>query len=359
MSQMRIFDADGHIWEDGAGISRFLPAMYLEDGPLSVDRLFPPIDHLHFHPGRKPPGSFKKVGFDEWLEFMDVLGIEQAAIFPSIALSFGRIPYRNWAVPVSRAFNDWLHETYLSRTPRLLALGLLPLQEPDAAADELERVVTELGMRGGLLPSNGLKGHLASKEYWPVYERADKLGCALAVHGGNHGGLGLDYMDAFAPVHALGHPMGLMICLSGMLFNGIFERYPRVRIGFLEGGVSWLFTLLERFDRSYSTQTPYNPTGELLTLPEGLTIRDYLIGLMAEGRVAIGCEGSEPELEYACKVAGSQAFLYSSDFPHEVTPEACREEIEELLENDDLTEADKQAILHTNSERFYKVNAAC
>ena len=71
------------------------------------------------------------------------------------------------------------------------------------------------------------------------------------------------------------------------------------------------------------------------------------------GRVYVGVEGDEPSLAWAVKQFGPEAFVFSSDFPHEVNIESCQHEIEELLENDELSEDDKQAILYDNALRFY------
>ena len=76
------------------------------------------------------------------------------------------------------------------------------------------------------------------------------------------------------------------------------------------------------------------------------------------GRVFIGCEGSEPELTRAIKRVGNRPFLYSSDFPHEVNSEFCKNEIRELLEDDEMTAEDKEAVLHGNSERFYNLTSS-
>src|SRR5262249_20145394 len=155
---------------------------------------------------------------------------------------------------------------------------------------ELNRAVKELGMTGAMLPSNGLKDTLGAKDYWPVYKEAERLNVPLALHGGAHGGMGFDNMNYFAPAHALGHPMGMMINLTSMVFNGVFDRFPNLRVGFLEGGVAWLLPLLERFDRSFDTQTPYDYTGRLVKLQEGETIRQYVIKRMKEGKIFIGSE---------------------------------------------------------------------
>ena len=88
--------------------------------------------------------------------------------------------------------------------------------------------------------------------------------------------------------------------------------------------------------------------------PEG-KVSDYILEHIKAGRIYIGVEGCEPALGYAIKTVGSEPFLYSSDFPHEVTHASCKEEIREVLENEDLSAADKEAILHRNAERFYNL----
>jgi predicted TIM-barrel fold metal-dependent hydrolase len=237
-------------------------------------------------------------------------------------------------------------------------MALLPLQEPDAAVEELQRAVKDLGMCGGMLPSTGLRHHLGSKDYWPVYEEANRLGCALAAHGGCHNNLGLDDMNGFVPIHALGHPFGLMISFAGMVFNGVFDRFPNVRFGFLEGGVGWLPFVMERFDRSSETFWDYNPSKNLLSLAEGEKISDYIRKHIKAGRIFLGCEGGESTLVDVVRAAGSEVVLYSSDFPHEVDNAYCKEEIGEILEHEALTAQDKEAILFRNAERFYSLAPA-
>ena len=101
-----------------------------------------------------------------------------------------------------------------------------------------------------------------------------------------------------------------------------------------------------------------NPRGELLHLPEGQTVADYLRGLIKAGRLVIGIEGGESDLAYAIKAAGERAFMFSSDFPHEVNVQTIAKELRELRENEGISEAARQGILHDNAARFYKFAAA-
>jgi len=350
---MRIIDGDGHVMEDLAAIQRLLPKEM-----RGMRGVFPPLDHFHTFVGETPPGSFRgDVGPKEWIEFLDDLGIESTVLYPTVGLSYGRIFHHDWAIAVCRAYNDWIQTTYLKASPRFQAMALIPMQDPEEAAKELRRAVRELGFCGAMLPSTGLSNHLGAKQYWPIYAEADRLRCALAAHGGSHSGLGLDHMNVYPPIHALGHPVGLAVGFGGVLFNGVLDRYPNARYGFMEGGVAWVLMCEERFQRSHQTHIQYNPRGEL-SPAWNASVSDYMRKHIAEGRLFFGCEGDEPMMAAAIKILGRNAFVYSSDFPHEVNNATCKHEIEEFLENDAIPTADKEAVMHGNAQRFYGLSAA-
>ena len=351
-----IIDGDGHVFEDALAISGHLPPGYKERGPFPLGRLFPPLDHLHSaHISTAPPGSFEPTGPEGWKDFMRDAAIDSTVLYPTSALSYGKIASIEYAVAVTRAYNDWLYHDYLQNDPRFKGMALIPMQDPAAAVKELRRVVEDLGMCGAMLPSTGLKAHLGSREYWPIYAEAERLGACIGIHGGCHSGLGLDDMNVYPAVHGLGHPFGQMISFSGILLNGIYDRFPGIRVGFLEGGVSWLLLCIERLQESYATHIPFDPAEQFLKLADGENVADYIIRQMHEGRIFVGCEGGEFSLPYAIKVCGPEAFMYSSDFPHEVNRASVRAEIQEVLESEEMSSTDKEGVLSKNATRFYKV----
>ena len=360
MGAVRILDGDGHILEDPEGMAKFLPAPYsaMPRSPRGRGPAFPALDHFHGSGSSQPdPERFGRgtVGPKEWEAFLDDTGIEATVIYPTSGLAYGKVAYADWAIALTRAYNDWLHETFVSQSSRIHGMGLIPMQDPETAVEELKRVVTELGMCGAMLPSTGLRTHLGAKEYWPVYAEAERLGCALSIHGGCHDRLGFDDLEPFAAVHALGHPYGVGICFAAMIASGVFDRFPDLKVAFLEGGVGWFIMMLERLDGSYKGFYPYNDRGVLLQIGRGEKVSDYIRKLVQDGRLLIGIEGDEPALAFAVEQVGAEGFLYSSDFPHEVTNASVKEEIHELLENEKLTQADKEAILSKNAERFYQL----
>ena len=351
-----IIDGDGHIFEDLDGIAKRFPPGFLGGGASPgtiLTKLFPPVDHLHAaQPLRILKDAFSRPGLEGWLAFADDVGIEAAVLYPSNGLASGQVVNRDWAISLCRAYNDWLHDTY-TQNSRFRGMALIPMQEPAEAVLELRRSVEELGFCGAVLPTTGLPIPMGDKPYWPVYEEAHRLGCAIAFHGGAHGRLGMDHVSNYAAINALGHPFGISIAFASVLLNGVLDKYPNARFGFLEAGIGWLLMAYERLDRAYATHIPYDPRGELAQLLDGESFGEYMKRHTAEGRIFVGCEGDEPLLSAAIKEFGNGFPVFSSDFPHEVNSERCKDEIQALLENADLTDEDKNAIMSLNAQRFY------
>lgn len=340
-------DADGHIMEKDDEIISFLEPPYNPDGlrHRALPGLLPSLDRFHSpNPGPGVPGTFDtSVGPEQWRQFLDKTGLEYSVLYPTVGLAYGQETNPDWAVAYARAYNNWLHERYMKADRRLKGIALIPMQNVPAAVAELRRAVTELGMLGAMIPSNGLVKHVGAKEYWPVYEEAERLDCAIAVHGGCYGGLGFDTFTAPSTHRALGMPFPLAIAMTGMIAHGVFDAFPRVRVGFLEGGTSWIPLVIDRLER----ERLYGGLGRRVSKP----IEAYF----EDGRVFVGCEGNEATLAYSIQRVGPEPFMFCSDFPHEITMENCMEEIEEILERKDIEDKHKPAVLGDNARRFYKL----
>lgn len=355
----RIIDGDGHIFEDGEAIAKHFP--YSAVGGRLRSGVFPLNSHIQYSLTRTPPGAFatdsegrfKNPGPEGWMKFLDEVAIDSTVLFPTAGQRIGRIVDRDYAVGAARAYNDWLAETYVRRDPRFKGVAIVPMHDADAALEELQRASTKLGMSAVLFPATGVHLNLGAKHYWPVYAEAARLGCPVVVHGGGHWDLGMETMNISTGANAIGHPMSLAIALAEMVLNNLFERYAGLRVAYLEGGPLWFLMALERLSRSYEAGTPVNPRGELLQLPKGQSVADYVRGLIKAGRIVIGIEGGESDLAYAIKVAGEEAFMFSSDFPHEVNVQTVTKEIRELCEREEISATAKHAILRGNAARFY------
>ena len=168
--------------------------------------------------------------------------------------------------------------------------------------------------------------------------------------------MGFDSYSTYYGAHALGHPFGIIIQCVGMLTHGVFDSFPGLSVGFLEGGASWVPFVLDRLELSYRAHHQWNLDGKpVLGSPRpDENGCDYLVRHMREGRVFVGYECDDASLGYAVTRAGRGPFVFASDFPHESTnAKYIRGEIDEVLEREDLDQADKEALLGGNTIRFY------
>jgi hypothetical protein len=216
---MQIIDADGHINDHACGeeIARYMPK------GNQMARPFPELDHLHFRylQDRRNRIRRRTIGY---VPRPDRHQLDRTL---SNRVSVGRIMARSGPFSPAKLITPGF-TSGSQPSPRLKSVALIPFQNVEAGIAELRRAVKELGMLGGMLPSNGeaIQGHLGNKIYWPLYAEAEKLGCALAVHVGCLHHMGLDSFSTYYPAHALGHPFSLMIQAAGMLAHGVFERFP-------------------------------------------------------------------------------------------------------------------------------------
>jgi len=334
-------DADGHVMEDADDLIRFVKAPFNNRGTRNW---IPSLDHFHTPADGTPrtPGTFDpNTGPEQWLEFLGKTETEYTVLYPTTGLAYGNVAYPQWALAYAQGYNDYIHKRYLERSPRFQAVALIPMQNVSDAAAELRRAVKELGFIGAMIPSNGLTKHISAKEYWPIYEEAERLDCVVAVHGGSYINLGFNTFTVFPATRALGMPFPLAIAATGMIVDGVLEEFPRLRVGFLEGGTAWIPLVIDRLER----ELEYG----------GLSLKRKPEDYFRSGRIFVGCEGNERALAYAIERVGPGPFMFASDFPHEIPLEHCMEEINEILARKDLKEEDKTAILGDNARRFYRL----
>src|SRR5919198_6287519 len=115
----RVIDGDGHVMEDIAAIWKYLPQEYVGNSFSDIRGRspFPPIDHLHSANRHiTPRGAFANVGREGWELFLEDVGIRTTVLYTSAGLAFGKIVSRDWAIELARAYNNWIYETYLSKS---------------------------------------------------------------------------------------------------------------------------------------------------------------------------------------------------------------------------------------------------
>ena len=184
-------DADGHVMEKAEELIQYLEEPWRSLEPVIPRRLLPTGDEFHTPRIRRKGIFVESVGPEDWLNYLDKTGLDLTVLYPTAALAHGYVVNSEWAVVYARAWNNYIYEKYLKRSSQFRAMAVIPMRDVPSAVIELGRAVNELGMVGAYIPSNGLKRHLSAKEFWPVYEEAEKLNCPIGLHGGWYSDLGL------------------------------------------------------------------------------------------------------------------------------------------------------------------------
>lgn len=340
----QIIDADGHIIERDTRIKEYLEEPYRSNPDLLGVPFFPTLDGWNRAARRVADGKGKGMPQPDakaWLAFLDDAGVDASVLYPTNGLAYGLIKDREWAAVLARGYNNFLYEEYLRAAPkRLNGMALIPLQDVGEAVKELRRAVTELGMVGAILPAVGLRRPFGESYYHPLYEEAQRLGCMFAIHGAPAQGLGFDFFERLVEARALSHPFAQMIQITSIVLNGVLERFPKLRLSFMEAGAGWVPFLLERLDRECR-----NRGAGLSSLPSEQLRSD---------RIFFHCELDEALLPVAVDALAADQFFCASDFPHEPTHEFI-ESVEEFWKRPDLSEAAKAKILYDNPKRLYRL----
>jgi uncharacterized protein len=338
---MNTIDADGHITESTEQLAPFVDPAYRNYGPSGGLRSYFPSDGWD----RSARGRLGRslTNAEQWLRAMDEGGVDTAVLYPTNGLGIAWVREPDFAAVLCKAYNNFFYEQYASKSPRLRGVALLSLQNVPEAVNELRRVTRDLGMVGGMLPAVGLRKPLGHEDYWPLYEEAEKLGCMLASHATVRGPhyFGAEIFDRFIEVHTLSHPFAQMMQFASVIFRGVPERFPRLRIGFLEAGCSWLLYWLDRMDEEWEKR------GEL----EAPLCQKKPSRYLESGQICLSAEASEKSLPEVVRRFGEEFLFFASDLPH--WDSNYPENLHELRARQDLSEGTRRKMLQENACRLY------
>ncbi len=279
---------------------------------------------------------------------MDADGIDIAVLYPTTpGLSF--VPdAERWGV-VCRAYNDWLEQYSAAAPTRLFGVGLVPLQDPLAAVKEMERSI-ERGFKAVMIrPAPYIDNKkLHDPVYDPFWEAAASAGCPIGVHPFSFPDmpnvvqlLGLDD-DTFGNPskglmlrQGLGNTLDIMVAVGWFCGGGICERFPDLKVAFLEGSGGWCAPMLERLDHHlevFGSRYQTTPPSEIF-----------------KRQCYISFDPDEEALAFTAnsKHVGADRIIWASDYPH---PDAkIPGVVAELNEAIETLTADQQRLIRGDS----------
>jgi predicted TIM-barrel fold metal-dependent hydrolase len=252
----------------------------------------------------------KAGGFDPHARIpdMDADGIDAAFLYPSLGLFSGAIHDPELAAATCRAYNRWLAD-YCSPYPdRLFGVAMLPMQNVEMAIQEMTFARKELGMKGGFLRPNPYNDRLIHDPvYEPFWSAAEDLDFSIGFHEGASAGMpqvGIDRFATRGARHIITHTMEMMLACLSMIWGGVCEKHPKLRVGFLESGGGWIAPWLDRMDRHFDDQG-FNDSG-LKHRPSELFQRQCWISF----------EPVEGSLKVLADYIGPHKIMWATDYPH-------------------------------------------
>lgn len=239
---------------------------------------------------------------------------------------------------LARRVNDALAEIVKSYPHRFVGLASIAPQSPAEAADELERAVRELGLRGATVNSHLRGEYMDDKKFWPIFERAEKLGVPIYLHPR------APLPDAFQPYYEpypalatamLGFGAEVSLHVMRLICGGVFDQFPglKIIIGHLgEAFPFWLWRIDNHWNKS------------LLLKKQARTPSQYF-----KDNVFVSTSGnfSIPSFQCAHAVLGVDNILFAVDYPLEFNREGV-----EFLERLPISDEDKEKISHLNAEKL-------
>ena len=239
---------------------------------------------------------------------------------------------------LARLVNDRLVEAIRAHPDRLAGLATVAPQDPEAAALEIERAVSGLGLNGVLINSHTNSEHLDNPRYWPVFEAAQALGTPIYLHPRTPP---VQMYEAFSDYTMDGALWGFAMETSQhvvrLLMGGVFDEFPELTIVLGHMGEGLPFWL-DRLD-----QVSARPGMPRLQRRPSEYFRDNFW-------ITTSAMFWDPVLEFCVSVLGADRILFAIDSPF-----APAERGTQWLDAAPLSDADKRKIYHENAERVFSL----
>jgi len=248
---------------------------------------------------------FRRVGDNTWdparrLEDADATGVT-VQVLSTVPVMFSYWAEAADASDLSRILNDHLAEVVRAQPGRFTGLGTVPLQDPDLAARELARCVNDLGLAGVQIGTHVEAWNLDDPALFPFFQHAEELEAAVFVHPWDM--MGKEEMPRYWLPWLVGMPAEAARAACSLIFGGVLERLPRLKIMLAHGGGAFPFTL-GRIERGFTSRP------DLCAVDNDRNPREYVERLFVDSLV------HDPQaLRYLLDLFGPERVALGSDYP--------------------------------------------
>ena len=241
------------------------------------------------------------------------------------------------SIELARMINDSFAKIINEQGDRFTALATLPLNDPDASVDEVERAFGDLGFRGVMVFSNINGIALSDHRFWNLYDKADKLKAVFYIHPSFP--VGVEAMTDYWLMPLIGFTFDTTLAAAKLVFSGVVEKFPRIRwvLGHLGGAIPYL---VERLDRGYFA---FKECRENINKAPSEYLKQFYYDTVNFDAKA---------LQLAIDFAGADHLVAGSDYPHQI---GSLEKMIDSIEKLNISPEEKAGIFSENAARLLEL----
>jgi aminocarboxymuconate-semialdehyde decarboxylase len=234
---------------------------------------------------------------------MDDMGVDMQLVSPGPPQIYYTIPLEA-AVQSTRALNDGIAE-YVGKYPdRLIALGGVPMADGSEAVKELERCMTQLKFKGVEILTNVAGRELSDPAFAPFWKKAEELGALVMIHP--NGFTQPQRLGRFYFSNVIGNPLDTTVALHYLIFDGVFERHPDLKVLAVHGG-GYLGSYSGRIDHAWGARSDAH--GSLPQPPTHYLKKNVYFDTVVFSHV---------QLEMLVKTYGADHVVLGTDYPFDM-----------------------------------------
>lgn len=277
------------------------------------------------------------------MEAVEMMSLDYVLLFPQQLLGLGRTQFLELEEHVARAYARWLVENVLEADSRIIAPLYLPFSDPEACVKLVEEFADKPGIVAATTVTNRYEATQA-KSYMRLYAMLQERELPLLFHAGVRYAVQSQSMfNRFISVHGIGFPYFTMVQATNWIVNGLPERFPGLKVAFIEGGLAWVPFLMQRLDHMAMMRSSEVPL--LKRLPSEY-MRDFYYSTQPLEATNIRELGATLEF-----IGAYDKLMWASDWPHWDWDPPSR-----IWDLPFLDEAQRRAILGGNASELFRLD---